>query len=126
MSDSKIYDVPASFAARGLIDETTYQAMYQQSVDDPERFWAEQAKKFLTWSAPWTHVSSGNFRDANIRWFEGAKLNVSVNCLDRHLATRGEHRHCRFGNHRHVNTDAVAFFHAARFERVGEFADGDM
>ena len=90
MTDSKIYDVPASFAARGLIDDATYQAMYQQSVDDPERFWAEQAKKFVDWSAPWTRVSSWNFRDASIRWFEGAKLNVSVNCLDRHLATRGE------------------------------------
>jgi len=89
MSDSKIYDVPASFAARGLIDDATYQAMYQQSVDDPERFWAEQAKKFLDWSAPWTRVSNWNFRDPNVRWFEGAKLNVSANCLDRHLATRG-------------------------------------
>ena len=89
MSDSKIYDVPASFAARGLIDDATYQAMYQQSVDDPERFWAEQARKFVDWSAPWTRVSSGNFGDANIRWFEGAKLNVSANCLDRHLSTRG-------------------------------------
>ncbi len=89
MSDSKIYDVPASFAARGLIDDATYQAMYQQSVHDPERFWAEQANKFLTWSAPWTRVSNWNFRDAQVRWFEGAKLNVSANCLDRHLAARG-------------------------------------
>ncbi len=90
MSDSRIYGVPASFVARGLIDDATYQAMYRQSVDDPERFWAEQATKFVDWITPWTCVSSGNFRDANIRWFEGAKLNVSVNCLDRHLATRGE------------------------------------
>ena len=90
MSDSKIYDVPASFAARGLIDDATYQAMYKQSVDDPEGFWAEQAKKFLTWSALWTRVSNWNFRDVSVRWFEGAKLNVSANCLDRHLTTRGE------------------------------------
>ncbi len=89
MSDAKIYDVPASFAAHGLIDEATYQAMYRQSVDDPEHFWAEQAKKFLDWSAPWTRVSNWNFRDVKVRWFEGAKLNVSVNCLDRHLAKRG-------------------------------------
>ena len=90
MSDSKIYDVPASFAARGLIDDAAYQAMYKQSVDDPDGFWAEQAKKFLTWSAPWTRVSNWNFRDVSVRWFEGAKLNVSANCLDRHLAARGE------------------------------------
>jgi acetyl-CoA synthetase len=89
MSDAKIYDVPAAFAARGLIDDATYQAMYQQSVDDPERFWAEQAKKFVDWSAPWTRVSDWDFRNPNVRWFEGAKLNVSANCLDRHLATRG-------------------------------------
>ena len=90
MSDAKIYDVPAAFAARGLIDDATYRAMYQQSVDDPERFWAEQAKKFVDWSAPWTRVSDWDFRNPNVRWFEGAKLNVSANCLDRHLATRGD------------------------------------
>ncbi|MBI3774524.1 MAG: acetate--CoA ligase [Gammaproteobacteria bacterium] len=89
MSDSKIYDVPASFAARGLIDDAAYQALYRQSVDDPEGFWAEQAKKFVDWSAPWTRVSNWDFRNPNVRWFEGAKLNVSVNCLDRHLAMRG-------------------------------------
>jgi len=90
MSDAKVYDVPAAFAARGLIDDATYRAMYQQSVDDPERFWAEQAKKFVDWSAPWTRVSNWDFRNPNVRWFEGAKLNVSANCLDRHLATRGD------------------------------------
>ena len=90
MSDSKIYGVSASFAARGLIDDATYQAMYRQSVDDPEGFWAEQAKKFVDWSAPWKQVSNWNFRDVDVRWFEGAKLNVSINCLDRHLATCGD------------------------------------
>ena len=48
MSETKVYDVPADFAAKALIDDAQYQAMYQRSVDDPEGFWAEQAEKFLT------------------------------------------------------------------------------
>jgi acetyl-CoA synthetase len=64
--------------------------MYKYSVDDPEGFWAEQATEFLTWFKPWNKVLDWDFTKGYIRWFEGAKLNVSYNCLDRHLATRGD------------------------------------
>jgi len=87
---TKVYDVPADFEANALINETQYQEMYQRSVDDPEGFWAEQAEKFLTWSKPWDKVMDYDFNKAYIRWFEGGKLNVSANCLDRHLETRGD------------------------------------
>jgi acetyl-CoA synthetase len=90
MSESKIYGVPAGFAAKAHITEAKYQAMYQRSVDDPEGFWAEQADQFLTWNKRWDKVLSWDFKTANIRWFEGAKLNVSYNCLDRHLDKRGD------------------------------------
>ena len=90
MSESKVYDVPADFAANALINEAQYEEMYQRSVDDPEGFWAEQAEKFLTWSKPWDRVLDYDYNKAHIRWFEGGKLNVSVNCLDRHLAERGD------------------------------------
>jgi acetyl-CoA synthetase len=90
MSESKVYDVPADFASNALINDAQYQEMYQRSVDDPEGFWAEQAEKFLTWSKPWDRVLDYDYHKAYIRWFEGGKLNVSVNCLDRHLETRGD------------------------------------
>ena len=90
MSDGKIYDVLPAAAAKAHISEEKYQEMYAQSISDPNTFWAEQAKDFLTWSKPWDKVQSGNFNEGNIRWFEGGKINVSYNCLDRHLETRGD------------------------------------
>ena len=90
MSEHKTYPVKAEIAQHAHIDAQRYQAMYQQSIDDPETFWAEQASEFLTWSTPWNKVMQADFSKGEIRWFEGGQLNVSVNCLDRHLATRGE------------------------------------
>jgi acetyl-CoA synthetase len=90
MSDVKIYDIPADVAQRALIDAQKYQEMYERSVKDPDGFWAEQAKAFVTWSKPWTRVSDWSYdaKNLHIKWFEGGKLNVSVNCLDRHLEKR--------------------------------------
>ena len=90
MSESKLYDVPADVAARAYINNDKYNDMYQRSISDPEGFWAEQAEEFVDWFKPWTKVWDWDFDDARIRWFEGAKLNVSYNCLDRHLKSRGQ------------------------------------
>ena len=90
MSDDKIYAVPAGVAARAHLTESQYQAMYARSVADPEGFWAEQARALLDWSRPWTKVMDCDFDTANIRWFEGAQLNVCYNCVDRHLAKRAD------------------------------------
>ncbi|MFL6621769.1 MAG: acetate--CoA ligase [Sulfurifustis sp.] len=92
MSQEKIYAVPAEYARRAHIDEKRYQEMYQRSITDPDGFWAEQAKQFLTWSKPWTKVSDWSYdaKDLHIKWFIGGKLNVSYNCLDRHLEKRGD------------------------------------
>ena len=90
MSDVKLYPVPAEVAAHAWINNDQYLAMYQRSVDDPEGFWAEQANQFVTWFKPWDKVLDWDFTKGHIRWFEGAKLNVSYNCLDRHLDTRGD------------------------------------
>ncbi|GAW85855.1 acetyl-CoA synthetase [Bathymodiolus platifrons methanotrophic gill symbiont] len=65
-------------------------ALYQQSIDQPEAFWAEQAEQFLDWQQPWDKVMEYDYPKGEISWFAGGKLNVSVNCLDRHLATRGD------------------------------------
>ena len=90
MSEVKVYPVPAEAAAHAWINDAQYQEMYKRSVDDPEGFWAEQAGKFVTWFKPWDKVLDWDFTKGHIRWFEGATLNVSYNCLDRHLATRGD------------------------------------
>ena len=90
MSDIKLYPVPAEVAAAAWIDDAKYQEMYKQSVDDPEGFWAEQAKQFVTWFKPWDKVLDWDFSRGHIRWFDGATLNVSYNCLDRHLEQRGD------------------------------------
>jgi len=90
MSEVHVYDVPADFAANAHIDEAKYQEMYQRSVNDPEGFWAEQAEEFVTWFKPWDKVTEHDYVKGHIRWFEGAKVNASYNCLDRHLETRGD------------------------------------
>jgi len=69
------------------ITQELYQKLYSESINYPESFWTEQAK-ILTWMKPWKSVYSGHFNDASFKWFEGGKLNVSVNCIDRHLTSR--------------------------------------
>ena len=66
---------------------TDYQTAYQKSVADPEAFWAEIAQEFQ-WRKPWTKTLEWNFEEPSIKWFQGGKLNITENCLDRHLATR--------------------------------------
>jgi acetyl-CoA synthetase len=90
MSESKVYDVKPEFAKRAHINEKTYQEMYKRSVDDPDAFWSEKAEEFVSWIKKWDKVSYFDYEKAEIKWFEGAKLNVSYNCLDRHLDTRGD------------------------------------
>ncbi|PWV65936.1 acetate--CoA ligase [Plasticicumulans acidivorans] len=90
MSEEKIYPVPADVAAKAWINEAQYQEMYANSVNDPDGFWGEKASEFLTWFKPWDTVSDCDFKAGRIKWFEGGKVNVSFNCLDRHLATRGD------------------------------------
>ena len=90
MSETKVYDIPAATAARAHIDERRYREMYQRSIDDPEGFWAEQARSFLSWHRPWDRVLEWDYHKAHIRWFEGGRLNVSYNCIDRHLESRGD------------------------------------
>ncbi len=89
---SKIYPVPAEFAAQANINAEQYEAMYRQSVEDPEGFWAEQAENYLSFFKKWDKVLDWSFdkQDLHIEWFKGATLNVSYNCLDRHLDTRGD------------------------------------
>jgi acetyl-CoA synthetase len=91
MSDEKIYDVPADWRQRAWVDEAKYQEMYTRSVKDPNGFWGEQAKR-IDWIKPFTKVKNTSYdtHNVSIKWFEDGTLNVAYNCVDRHLAKRGD------------------------------------
>ncbi len=92
MSEDQIHPVPAEFAAQAHVNQQQYETMYRQSLDDPDTFWSEQAEQYLSWSKKWDKVQEWSFdrSDLGIKWFIGGKLNVSYNCLDRHLESRGD------------------------------------
>ena len=90
MSD-KVYPVPAEWAERAYINADQYRELYERSVSDPEGFWSDAGKR-LEWIKPYSRAKNTSFQPGNvdIRWFEDGTLNVSANCIDRHLATRGD------------------------------------
>ncbi|MEE4245961.1 MAG: acetate--CoA ligase [Kangiellaceae bacterium] len=88
MSEVKTYPVPQDYLSNTLINNDKYLSMYQASIDDPASFWQQQAEQFIDWDRKWDSVMEVDYTKADITWFKGAKLNVSVNCIDRHLATR--------------------------------------
>jgi acetyl-CoA synthetase len=87
----KIYDVPAEWKSRALIDDAKYKDMYARSVNDPDGFWAEQSKR-LHWYRQPAKIKNASFAPENvsIKWFEDGTLNCAYNCIDRHLEKRGE------------------------------------
>ncbi len=92
MSESALYPVPPDFAANALVDAAKYESMYAASIADPEAFWREHGKR-LQWIRPYTKVKNVNWdisktnnpADLQVKWFEDGTLNVSANCIDRHL-----------------------------------------
>jgi acetyl-CoA synthetase len=90
MSDI-IHDVTPEWAKRAFIDDAKYREMYARSVSDPNGFWAEQAKR-VDWIEPFTKVENTSFAPGNIsiKWFEDGVINAAYNCIDRHLAKRGD------------------------------------
>jgi acetyl-CoA synthetase len=91
VSDTKTYPVPAAWRERAWITAEGYEQRYRRSVEDPDGFWAEEAKR-IDWIRPFTKVKDTSFdaADFRIRWFEDGTLNVSANCIDRHLEKRGD------------------------------------
>jgi acetyl-CoA synthetase len=88
---SALYPIPSAWAKEALITEAGYHEAYAQSISDPDAFWTKEAAR-LDWMVPFTKVQSTSFNEADfgIKWFEDGVLNVSYNCLDRHLAQRGD------------------------------------
>jgi acetyl-CoA synthetase len=85
------FPVPDEWANRAWADDAKYQEMYQRSIDDPEGFWGDEGKR-LDWIKPYTQIRdvSWDTSDVHVRWYYDGVLNASANCLDRHLATRGD------------------------------------
>jgi len=90
MSD-KVYPVPAEWETRAFLNDAKYQELYAKSVSDPEAFWAEHGKR-IDWIKPFTKVKHTSYdpHNVSIKWFEDGTTNVSMNCIDRHLAKRGD------------------------------------
>ena len=108
MTSNSTYPVNEHFASNSLITQGKYQNEYKNSIDNPDQYWAEQAKNFIDWYKPWDTVSNVDFHQAKIAWFEGAQLNVSYNCIDRHLKDKADQTAIIFegdepGNHRHIS-----------------------
>ena len=91
MSDEKIYAIDPAISENAWVDGDRYGELYSASIENPEAFWAEQAKS-LEWITPFTQVKDTSYAadDLHIRWFADGELNVAANCLDRHLAELGE------------------------------------
>ncbi len=90
MSEVHVVPVPETARDRCFINDDQYQAMYDRSVSDPDGFWAEQADIFLDWFEKWTDICDADLPAGKVSWFNGGKLNIAYNCIDRHLETRGD------------------------------------
>jgi acetyl-CoA synthetase len=90
MSNQVVYPVAERWSASAWVDKEKYQSMYRQSIEEPDLFWAEQSDLFLTWQQPWTDLNNVEFKRAEASWFIDGKLNVAVNCIDRHLHTSAD------------------------------------
>lgn len=91
MSEAKLHPVSAEWASRAYIDAEKYRAMYKESIENPDAFWAEQAKR-IDWIKPFGTVKNTTYQYPNvsIKWFEDGILNISANCIDRHLKDRAD------------------------------------
>ena len=123
MTDPKLYPVDPALSASAWVDERTYEAMYRQSIEDPETFWAEQAKR-LDWIQFPTKIKNTSFAPGNIdiRWYEDGVLNVSYNCLDRHLLVRGDQTAIIWEGDDPSFDEKVTY--RELYERVCRFANG--
>ena len=91
MTENEIFPVPAGWAQRALVDDSEYKKMYRQSVENPDSFWDKHGKR-IDWIKPYTKIKDVSYApdDLHIRWYQDGTLNASVNCLDRHLESRGD------------------------------------
>jgi len=83
-TETRVFPPPKEFSRQARVKSMAeYRKLYRESIDHPEKFWARQAKEELVWFTPWKKVLQ--WKMPNAKWFSGGKINVSYNCLDRHL-----------------------------------------
>ena len=90
MSEERVYSSPKEILENSNISESEFEALYEESLKNPDEFWSKQADIYLDWDEKWTKVKETNIKKGEIAWFKGGKLNASVNCIDRHLPENGE------------------------------------
>ncbi|AZZ78346.1 acetate--CoA ligase [Pseudomonas sp. RU47] len=90
MFDIRTFPKADAVRRAAQLSQEDYRRLYRESIEHPNTFWAEQATRFLDWSTPWQTVQRYDLKTGEAAWFSGAKLNVSYNCIDRHLEKRGE------------------------------------
>lgn len=90
MSEHHIYPVTEKAKAQSHLNLDEYLSLYQQSIEDPDTFWGTQANLYLDWTQPFSEVYQGDMREGKVQWFSDGKLNVSTNCIDRHLPKRAK------------------------------------
>jgi len=88
VSGGKLYPVAPALKGKTHLDRATYDALYAESINSPATFWPRMATQFLDWLSPFTHLHEGDMAKGEVRWFIGGKLNVTLNCIDRHLPKR--------------------------------------
>ena len=89
MTKNVIYKVPQDIKESALLKKEAYEKLYDESIANPDKFWAKQARLNLDWISEWETVSESNFTEGKVSWFKGAKINTSINCIDRHLENNG-------------------------------------
>ena len=119
---SDVFDIPTNIAERCLIDQAQYRAMYERSIADPEAFWSEQADAFIDWITPWNEVVRADMQQGRIAWFSGGELNVSINCIDRHLPARADQTAIIWEGD--DPTDDAHITYQQLYERVCQLANG--
>jgi len=90
MFDISQYPQADAVRRAAQLSQDEYQRLYKESIEHPSAFWSEQAKRFLDWMTPWQTVQRYDLKNGDATWFAGGKLNVSANCIDRHLDSRGD------------------------------------
>ena len=90
MAKETIYEPSKEIISNAVISKEEFEKLYQQSINNPEQFWEHQARNYLSWEQEWESVKDSDLVKGEISWFKGAKLNASVNCIDRHLEKNAE------------------------------------
>jgi len=91
MAEQKVYPVPKEFENHTHIRNDQYLAMYDASINRSDEFWSQKADEFITWFKPWDKLTESDFNQGEVKWFLGAELNASYNCIDRHLELKADH-----------------------------------